>query len=340
MADNRTVYAMNTPDKSLGDPNAIITDPTGGARNFNILDVFKSFGYYPSQEEISALAPTFQGRYNIGETGTSAVSQYVLQKRAEAERQKNDPLAALQKHMEESVALMKNQVTGLYGQLQDTLGSAPQLFGNLTPDQIQTYLAPLQDSFKKQLSLVQGTIASRGIPGSSTENNALAETNRQFMDQTMATGLQVGMDSQKSKAAAIQNQINNLFGLTGTEEGIAGGAAGQKSQQDLGQSNLIASLPYFLSQDAFAKNQYYNAQNKGMGAWDVAERVIGDTAQIASSVAQFIPFAHPAQAPQRPATQAPGSNPYPNFQSPYAYPSGANSNNYSPEVPLFQSGGK
>lgn len=249
----------------LGDPNATITRP--GIKNFNIKDVFNSFGYYPTQEEIDAMAGTFQGTYNMGETGTSAVAQYVMQKRAEVERQKNDPLAALQKKMDESVALMKNQVQGLYGQLQDTLKEAPKLFGELTPDQIQTYLAPLQYSFDQQLAQVQGAIASRGISGSSTENNALANTGEQFQQQVLSTGLDVGMKSQQAKAAAIQKQIDNLFGLTGHEESISAAASGQKSAQDLSQSNLIASLPYFLSQDAFAKQEALKASKGGGTPW-------------------------------------------------------------------------
>src|SRR4051794_35649803 len=132
---------------ALGTQGAKITDPTGGARNFNIFDAFQQFGYYPTQEEINAIAPSFEGRTDPGQIGNSAVAQYVLHKKAEAERQANDPLAALQKKMDDSTTLMKNQVQGLYGQLQDVLGSAPELFGNMKPDQIATYLAPLQDSF-------------------------------------------------------------------------------------------------------------------------------------------------------------------------------------------------
>jgi hypothetical protein len=256
-----------------GDPTAKISDPTGGAPNINILDVFKQFGYYPSQAEINAIAPSFEGRYDITATGTSAVSQYVLQKQAEAEREKNDPLVALQTKMDDSVTLMKNQVHGLYGQLQDTLSAAPQLFGSLTPDQIQEYLAPLKTTFDKQMASVQGIIGSRGLAASSTENNALAETNKQFQEQVFSTGLGVGLDAQKNKATAIQQQINNLFGLTGTEEGISGAAAAQRSQQNLGQSNLIASLPFFLDQAAAQRSAMAEQEAKSGGFWDTFNKV-------------------------------------------------------------------
>ncbi len=252
-----------------------ITDPTGGAPNVNIMDVFKSFGYTPTQAEITAMAPSFEGRFDIMEIGTSAVAQYVNAKQAEAEREKNDPLVALQTRMDDSVALMKNQVQGLYSQLQDTLSAAPQLFGSLTPDQIQQYLAPLKTSFDKQMANVQGIMGSRGLGASSTENQALADTNKQFQEQVFSTGLGVGLDAQKNKATAIQAQINNLFGLTGQEEGISAGAAGQRSQQNLGQSNLIASLPFFLDQAASQRSQMAEAENAKGGFWDKFYKVTG-----------------------------------------------------------------
>ena len=67
---------MTTATDIAADPNAI-TDPTGGAPNFNILDVFQEFGYQPTQAEIAALAPSFEGKYGGGGIGTNAVAQYV-----------------------------------------------------------------------------------------------------------------------------------------------------------------------------------------------------------------------------------------------------------------------
>lgn len=254
-------------DPGSGNPNAVITDPRGGQKNFDIQSVFKQFGYYPTQEEINAISQAFSGTYDPAARGISAVSQYVMAKKAEAERQANDPLAALQKKMEDSVALMKNQVQGLYGQLQDTLSAAPKLFGDLAPDQIQTFLAPLKTAFDQQVATVQGVIAQRGLAASSTENNALAETGQRFQESVFATGLDVGMKSQAAKAAAIQKQIDNLFGLTGHEEGIAGNAAQARSAQNLGQSNLIASLPAFLNAQSAQYDQLARA-NQGPGLLD------------------------------------------------------------------------
>jgi hypothetical protein len=298
---------------TYGDPGAKITDPTGGAPNFNIADVFKQFGYYPTQDEINAIAPSFEGRYNIQAIGTSAVSQYVLQKKAEIDRQKNDPLAALQKKMDDSVALMKNQVQGLYGQLQDTLSAAPQLFGNMTPDQIGTYLAPLKSAFTEQLGQIQGVMASRGLAASSTENNALAQTGEKFQENVMSTGLQVGLDAQKNKAASIQAQINNLFGLTGTEEGIAGSAAGQRSSQNLGQSNLIASLPFFLNQASQQQDLIARQLNSQGGFQGKFDQVTGDISKGMNALQTL------AMVPSQFKTATPGGTPY----TPASTPSGS-----------------
>ena len=196
----------------------------------------------PSDAEVSI----FTGIDVIGGAATSAIAEYANFKKQETERQKNDPLVAYQTMQEQFAKDSFDQANNLYTQLNDVLTTAPQLFGSLTPDQIQSYLAPLKTSFDTALSTVQGTLASRGISGSSTEANALAQTEKQFQQQVLSTGLDVGQKSKAAKAQAIQDRINQLFQGGLTARGQAGQAAGQRSAQDLSQSNLIASLPYFL----------------------------------------------------------------------------------------------
>jgi len=279
-----------TTNTGTGDPNAVITDPTGGAPNFNIQQVFNQFGYYPTQAEITAMAPSFEGTFNVGQIGTSAVAQYVNFKQAEATRAANDPLAALQTKMTDSANQMKQQVTGLYTQLQSVLTQAPQLFGSLSPDQISTYLQPLQNAFQTQLATVQGALGGRGLAGSSTESNALAQTGQQFEQNVLSTGLSVGQTQQQAQATSIQNQINSLLGLTGTEENIAAGAAGQESSQNLGQSNLIASLPYFLDQSS-AQQQALAAQKASQGGFQSEfNTVTGDIGQATGAAQNLIDF--------------------------------------------------
>lgn len=248
--------------------------PTGDLRDAafwrgNIINSFLDFGYYPTESEVAELTPTSAGEGGY-ERGRSAVATYVNMKKAELERQANDPIKELQKKQEEKALLLEAQVNGLYGQLQDSIKEAPQLFGSLTPDQIQTYLGPLQASFKKQQSELQGIMAQRGLAASSTEAGALAETGQRFQENVFAAGLDVGLRQKVEKSQAIQRRIDSLFGLQGQAEGLAAGAAAQRSQQDLGQSNLIASLPFFLNQAAAQERALLEAKGKGGSPMDIA----------------------------------------------------------------------
>src|SRR5271165_2812982 len=113
------------------DPNAI-TDPTGGAPNFNLLDVFQEFGYQPTQAEIDALAPSFEGTYGGGGIGSNAIAQYVNYQNQIKAFQANDPLTGLQTRMNGIIDQNTKSVAALQTQLQGVLTSAPQLFGSLT----------------------------------------------------------------------------------------------------------------------------------------------------------------------------------------------------------------
>lgn len=263
------------PDDSGFNPQAgdqRITDRNtdlGDYRANSILGNFLDFGYSPTKAEAQSLVDTWH-------TGAvTAVAMYVNQQKAEQQRVANDPLAALQSRVESDISLNQAQIKGLSGQLQDVLGSAPQLFGNLTPDQIQTYLTPLKTAFDAQVATVQSVQASRGTGGSSAEATALAQTNKQFQEEVFSTGLNVGLTSQQNKATALQKQIDNLFGLTGTEQQIAGAAAGQRSGQNLSQSNLIASLPFFLDQASFQKQMALQAAQSSAGGGGIGSLIGG-----------------------------------------------------------------
>lgn len=197
----------------------------------------------------------FVGMDVVGGAALAAISEYANFKKQEALREANDPLAAYQtltqKMADDSISRAQN----LYTQLQETLTEAPQLFGNLTPDQIQTYMAPLKTSFEQSLATAQTVMASRGMAASSTENAAIAAEQKKFQEGVFATGLDVGMKSQQAKAQSMQQQIAQLFGLGQFAQGEAGGAARQKSAQELYQSNLIASLPYFLRESGSQEAQ-------------------------------------------------------------------------------------
>lgn len=99
-----------------------VTDAyTASATDINVQKWFEQFGYYPTQAEVTALGGSFSSANDAAskQFGVQAISQYVLQQKQNADFAKNDPLAALQTRMEQSVDTMKKQVTGLYGQLQE-----------------------------------------------------------------------------------------------------------------------------------------------------------------------------------------------------------------------------
>lgn len=285
----------------------------------DIASVFQSFGYSPTAAEIAALKPSFGEGFGAS-TAISAVGQYVNFKRSADEFAKNDPLNALQTRMNGIIDQNTASVKGLYQQLQDTLSAAPKLFGSLTPDQINEYLAPLQTEFKAQLASVQSATAARGLAASSTENNAMAQTDQNFKENTLSAGLNVGIQSQKDKAAAIQQQISNLFGQTGQAMGITGQAAGQKSAQDLGQSNLIASLPSFLNANSAQMAAFMKQFNPDTGGFqNMFDQVTGDInkaggaistiGSIASMFKGGIPGAAGAGAAAPPASSFPQGSP-------------------------------
>ena len=235
------------------------------APDIDITQIFQDFGYTPTTAEAQAMEGAFGGANNAATkaAGINAISQYVNYQNQIKQAEANDPLNALQTRMNNIIDQNTASVKGLSTQLQSVLSSAPQLFGSLTPDQISEYLQPLQTSFNTQMSQVQATLASRGLGGSSTEANALAQTNQQFQQTVLQTGLNIGLTSQQNQAQAIQTQINNLFGQTGQAMGIAGQAAGQQSSQNLAESNLVASLPSFLNAQSLETGAYNTAETKG-----------------------------------------------------------------------------
>jgi|SRR5579864_4424214 len=319
------------PADIAADPNTI-TDPlggpagSGGAANFNILDVFQEFGYQPTQAEISALSSSFGGSIDPYQIGSSAVGQYVNFMDQIKQTEANDPLAALQTSLATDIAQNRASIEGLYGQIQSTLTSAPQLFGDLTPDQISTYIQPLQTAFTQQLSQVQGAMASRGVAGSSTENNALAQTNLQFQQGLLSTGLSIGQQQQQARAQAMQAQINNLFGLTGQETGIKGQAAGQESAQNLSESNLLASLPSFYNSQAQMQEAIAQANKANTGFQSEFNTVTGDIGSATGALTNLFNVGKTAAS----AAGAGGPAGSPSTAAPATFnPSGIPSSNYT-----------
>jgi hypothetical protein len=206
------------------DPNPI-TDPTGGQPNFNIEAIFQSFGYTPSQAEINALSPAFEGRTNVLQTGTSAVAEYVQahQELAGAQSQIQGNLLSEQEAAKNSQTLADVYASGgqaAYDAAAQVFTQAPKLFGSLTADQITQYLQPAQDAFNKAQGTTTGAMSARGLGGSSIESQALSQNLSQFMTQTLMTGLGIGQQQQANQAGVLQNKGAGLFGLSQTETGV------------------------------------------------------------------------------------------------------------------------
>jgi hypothetical protein len=250
-------------------PDNTITDPTGGAPNFNIEDVFKSFGYTPSQAEIDALAPAFEGRTNVYQTGASAVAEYVQAHQALGAAQ-----SLIQGNLLDEQTAAKNADTlggvleqggqAAYQAAADVYTKAPQLFGALTADQITAYLKPAQDAFNKAQGATEGAQAARGLSGSSVEAQALDQNLVQFMSQTLSTGLGIGMTQQQNQASALQAKGGAMmsageqqFGLGVQDRSLATTSAGQ----NYGASRDIAGLAGSAVNQSIAQQAAIKALN-------------------------------------------------------------------------------
>ena len=251
-----------------------ITDPTGGARNFNIEDVFKSFGYTPTQAEISALAPAFEGRTNVGQTGTSAVAEYV-----QAHQALGDAQSAIKGNLLDEQTAAKNAQT--LGQVLETQGQeaydaaanvyaqSPKLFGSLTADQIGDFLAPAKAAFEQAQGKTSGDIASRGLGASSIEGGALGQNLTQFMQSVLSQGLSVGMTQQQNQAGVLQNKGSQLMGagqqqfsLAPQYEGLANASAANSATVAGSMTGLAGSaVNQAIAQQAAIKA--LNPQTKG-----------------------------------------------------------------------------
>lgn len=240
---------------------APVTRPT--IPNFNLQEAFRSFGYEPTQEEIDMMIPAFSGRYNIEQTGRTAIANYVNSVRKEEERRKNDPLLKFVEEQRGKVAGFEKESESVYQELKGIIQKAPKLFGSLTDEQIDQYLAPIRRASQESSARVEGAMGRRGMVGSSTEANALAEQDRLFQQNALSTGLQVGLTQQEQEARILQNRLTELAQKYGIGISAIGGGTGQMSSQDLQQTQYLSQLPIYLQQLAMQQNAMNTAANAG-----------------------------------------------------------------------------
>jgi hypothetical protein len=226
----------------------------------NIVNSFLGFGYEPTKEEVQSLIPTSAGEGGY-QRGQAAVADYVRAQKAAQERVANDPLNAVRDEERGRASSLETQSGDLFQQALNIYKAAPQLFGGLQPDQIQQYLAPLQEQFKTGLAGVEGAFGRRNLAGSSIEANSLAEQQRLYQQNVLATGLQLGLDQQTNQANLLSNRSSTLFsGAEGSRGRLLSGT-GQLSSQAYDESQFLASLPVYLRQLAMQERAMQEASS-------------------------------------------------------------------------------
>lgn len=290
-----------------------ITDPTGGAPNFNIEDVFKSFGYDATQAEISALAPAFEGRTNVYQTGASAVANYVQAHQALGDAQSkiqgnllDEQTAA--KNADELGKVLETQGQEAYDAAAAIYTQAPKLFGSLTADQIGQFLAPAKQAFDAAQGKTSGDMAARGLGASSIEGGALGQNLTNFFQSVLSQGLGIGMQQQSSQAGVLQAKGAQLFGAGQQQYGLgvqdralAQGSAGQNYNAARDISGLAGSaVNQSIAQQAAIRALNPQEQTFGGKILSGLENVaVQDVVNLGSNVVSSI----------LPQTQ-PGANPF------------------------------
>lgn len=256
-----------------------------------VKDVLKSFGVIADE----AIATSFAGLDIID--AKNLLANYAIARKTETEREQNDPLNSYIKMAGDYTTKFNSMADTMYGQLDDLMSSAPKLFGEFTPDQVSQYLAPLQTEFQKAQAITEGAFGRRGLAGSSTEAQALALGTGKFQEDILSQGLSVGMDSQAKKAKVLQDRIAQLQSAAGQAFGLEGQATGQKSSQDLAQSNLLASLPFFLKSADSAAVAAFKAANPEKGFFQKFNEVTGAINTGISTVGNLATFGKDVSGP-------------------------------------------
>lgn len=232
---------------------------------------FADFGYTPTDLEVDSLVPAIgsdqQEGIIRGEIGNYLTALTQL-------KGAQGVVQGLTRTAQDSVTEAKKlggqystSAEAGYKQAQDVLSQAPQLFGALTPDQISSYLAPLQRQFDYGLGGVQTAAGARGLVGSSLEAQAMAQAQKQFQEDVLNQGLQLGLSSQVNRANLLQSLGSQRFGLAQQQYGLAPqylnlGLLG--SSQNIGLAEDLAQLPAQIQSNAVAQMALRNqldAQN-------------------------------------------------------------------------------
>lgn len=234
-----------------------------------ISDYFSQYGYTPDPGVIAALTTSIgaddQEGVIAGEVGEfmNAVNQ--INKAAA-----NDPLQATLAQENAAITSDGSAADTYATELQSVYSSAPKLFGSLTPDQIDSYLAPAQSAFNSAEQSVQGAAAKAGNTGSSLEASAMAQTDQQFKQGVTQTGLNVGMTEQTNQANVIQQLYNQKLQQQNLLYGLQQQTSGAISAQNYQNAQFMAQLPMLLNSYATQQMQLRQQQDNAGGGWESA----------------------------------------------------------------------
>lgn len=229
-----------------------------------ILSSFRSFGIEPTDTEIYQFQDVFKGSGGT-KRGMAALAQYAQSKQAEAKFQLNNPLVTFKKDQEARAKQYDTLSNELYSKQEEVLRSAPKLFGELTPDQIQQYIAPITQASKEAGALLEGGAARRGLTGSSIELNALGDADRQYKENVLSTGLNVGLTQQNNLSNALATRAGNALSTSNTAYGNVGNAAKNLADYQYESNRYINELPNLLRAQTDAMYQAELARNKKSG---------------------------------------------------------------------------
>ena len=240
-----------------------------------IVQMFSNYGFTPPPGLIDALTSTGDPESQSGLAGFE-VGAYI---NAFNEMQKfaaNDPLTKLLVDEQNATAAAGTAADTYATELQGVYTQAPKLFGSLTPDQIDQYLAPTKTAFDYGMGTVTGEAAKRGVAGSSLEATAMAQADQQFKQSVLSQGLSVGMTEQQNMAGVLEGLYNSKINQQNLLYGLQQGTTGQMSAQALQNAEFMAQLPIYLQASANQQAAANPADNSS--PW-------GDIASIGGEIA-------------------------------------------------------
>lgn len=235
-----------TPDN----PNPPGGTPTPNSdvanRSAWLSNVFQSFGYTPTAEELQSFMGIAGGTVNDLTRGRTMVANYVNTVRQMQDANANDPskqiLADEKGFFNDTQAKAAGFIKdsqGLYQQAKDLSSQAPKLFGSMTPEQIDAYLAPLKNELDAGKADTEGASARRGLAGSSTELNALAGADAVYKENVIKSGLDIGLQEQQQQEALLTGEAGTLMNSGITELGQLPGISNQIATTGAGISKTL-----------------------------------------------------------------------------------------------------